>query len=533
MIHPKLVEAMFRPEFYPNRPEHVEFIETHISYIFVAGDYVYKVKRPVRFDFLDFSTLEKRRIFCNEELRLNRRLAPSVYLDVVEIAEDEKGNIVLGGGSRIIDYAVLMLRLPEDRMLQALIQEGKTGPGVMDIVAKKLADFHAHAATGEGIDEIGGVDTVRRNHDENFEETEKYLNITIPDHQYTFIKYYAFDFMQRNHDLFVKRVADHRIRDCHGDLHLEHICIMDPGRRGLSSDDVIVFDCIEFNERFRYEDIASEVAFLAMDLDCREHPDYAEAFVSSYIGHSLDCEIGDLLNFYKCYYAFVRGKVTSFRLEENDTGEAERRQEISEASHYFDCAYTYAAIPEKPTLFLMAGLTGTGKSVRADSLAPRVAASVIRTDVVRKELLGIHLSERHPEAFGTGLYADDITRKTYGRALELAEEKLMGGTSVIIDATFGKRADREKAVEFAESLGVYVFLIECVCPPDTVRNRLELRMKDDKGVSDGRWEIYLRQRETYDSITEIPEGLHIVLDTTQTPEECTYRALMKIKGFSP
>ena len=540
MTHPKLVPAMFRPEFYPHRPEHVEFVQTHASYIFIAGDYVYKVKKAVNFDFLDFTTIERRRFYCNEELRLNRRLAPDVYLDVLEIGEDERGNIVLGKGERIVDYAVLMRKLPRDRMLQTLLQQGKIDRPIMDVVARKLVDFHAHAATGGNIDEIGGVETMHRNHDENFEETRNYINITIPEYQYRFIKYYAYDFMNKNQALLAKRVKDHKIRDCHGDLHLEHICIIDSGTRShegdaltkdYSPDDIIIFDCIEFNERFRYEDVASEVAFLAMDFDYSGYPDCADAFVAAYIRHSGDREIHSLLNFYKCYYAYVRGKVISFRLGENSINPDEREEETSAASRHFDLAYTYSARLEKPTLILMAGLTGTGKSVRANSLAPRIGADIIRTDVLRKEMLHIEPGERHAEAFGAGIYAEDVTRNAYDRALELAAKKLTEGASVIIDATFGNREDRKNALMLAERLHADSFIIECICPENIVKERLELRLFDSKEASDGRWEIYLAQKETFDRIIEIPERSHIILDASLTPEECTYKALQKIKSF--
>jgi uncharacterized protein len=540
MTHPRLVEAMFRPEFYSHRPEHVEFIQTHISYIFIAGDYVYKVKKAVDFDFLDFTTIDRRRFYCNEELRLNRRLAPDVYLDVLEIGEDAKGNIVLGKGVRIVDYAVLMKKLPEERMLRTLLQQGKIDRPVMDAVAGKLSDFHAHAATGGNIDEIGGVETIHRNHDENFEETRNYINTTIPEYQYRFIKYYAYDFMDRHRDLLVKRVKDHKIRDCHGDLHLEHICIMDSGTlldeaRGpgnyYSPDDIIIFDCIEFNERFRYEDVASEVAFLAMDLDYNGYPDYADAFVSAYIRYSNDREIGSLQNFYKCYYAYVRGKVISFRLGDSSASQDDREEEITTASRYFDLAYTYAGRLEKPTLILMAGLTGTGKTVRANSLAPRIGADIIRTDILRKEMLHIAPADRHPEAFGEGIYRDDVTRKTYGRALELASEKLREGKSVIIDASYKSSADRQKALTAAAGLKADFFIIECICPENIIKERLALRASDKGEASDGRWEIYLAQKETFEKITEIPEQSHIIIDASLTPEACTYKALQKIKNF--
>jgi len=258
MTHPKLVEAMSNPEFYPHRSNSVELIQTHISYIFIAGDYVYKVKKAVDFGFLDFTTLEKRRYYCSEELRLNRRLAPEIYMGVVEICEDANGNLLLEKTDKIIEYAVKMKRLPQEKMLSTLFLEGKVDKSIMKPIARKLVEFHENAATGGEIDILGGVETIRKNHDENFDQTKPYINITIPENSYRFIKSYIYRFMERQHPLLKKRVANHRIRDCHGDLHLQHIWI---------NDDILIFDCIEFNKRFRYSDVAAEVAFLAMDRD--------------------------------------------------------------------------------------------------------------------------------------------------------------------------------------------------------------------------------------------------------------------------
>ena len=544
MTHPKLVEAMFRPEFYPHRPEQVELIQTHISYIFIAGTYVYKVKKAIDFGFLDFTTLDKRKYYCNEELILNRRLAPKVYLEVVEIGEDAGGNIVLGMKDRIVEYAVKMLKIPQEGMLKTLLHQGKVDHSIMDALARKLVDFHSHAATGGHIDEIGGLETIRRNHDENFEQTKNYVDITIPEVQYRFIKAYIYNFIDSHHALFAKRVAEHRIRDGHGDLHLEHICIMDPGspdkapdkamdrfRKDYDPDDIVIFDCIEFNERFRYDDVAAEVAFLAMDLDFNGYPDHSETFVNAYIKHSGDHEIRNLLNFYKCYYAYVRGKVVGFEINDNSIRQEERNEAAKAAAGYFNLAYTYAARLEKPTLILMSGLMGTGKSVRAKHIAPRVGAEIIQTDVVRKEILNIEPTEKHYEAFGRGIYSEEVTRKTYGRALELASQKLKEGRSVIIDASYKSRDDRRKAFEAAGRLHADFFIIECICPENIIKERLISRMSDKGEVSDGRWEIYLAQKEAFDAITEIPDSLHIILDTSSTPEESTYKALQKMRNF--
>jgi aminoglycoside phosphotransferase family enzyme/predicted kinase len=540
MTHPHLVETMIRPEFYPHRPDHVELIQTHISYIFIAGDYVFKVKKPLDFGFLDFTTLDKREFYCHEELRLNRRLAPKIYLDVVPICEDARGQLVLDNKGRIVEYAVKMLTLPREKMLKTLFQKGNVDHLIMHAVAEKLVDFHRHAATGGAIDEIGSIDTIRRNHDENFEETKTYVNITIPPHQYNFIKSNAHNFIDSHAALLNKRVRDHRIREGHGDLHLEHICIMDPespeeareGPVGINTERIIIFDCIEFNERFRYDDVAAEVAFLAMDLDFYGYSDYADTFVHAYIRHSGDSEIGKLLNFYKCYYAYVRGKVFGFKIHEDTVGHNEQEESAKIAARYFELAYMYAARLEKPTLILMAGLTGTGKSVRAKLIADYIGADIIVTDILRKEILNIAPTERHHEEFGKGIYSEEITRKTYERAHERASEKLRNGRSVIIDASYKSRIERQNASKEASRCGADFFILECICPEDIVRKRLDLRLSDTGEASDGRWEIYMAQKESFEAVTEINATSHIILDTSEPPEECVYKAIQRLKKFS-
>jgi len=506
MTHPGLVESMMQPGFYPHGPGTVELLQTHISYIFIAGDRVYKVKKAVDFGFLDFTTLEKRRHYCFEELRLNRRLAPDIYLEVIEIGDDGGGRLVLGKGRKTVECAVVMKKLPQGRMLKKLLAEQSVGPSVMEGVARKLADFHRRAETGGQIDEIGGIETIRRNHEENFAQTEKYIGTILPGYQYRFLKAYVSDFMSRHRDLFLKRVADHRIRDCHGDLHLEHICL---------TDGIVIFDCIEFNERFRYEDAAAEVAFLAMDLDFNGYPDHADRLIRAYMRDAGDPEISVLLPFYQCYYAYVRGKVTSFRSDDQAIDRDEKVHAAGIASRYFDFAYRYAARLEKPTLIIMAGLMGTGKSVLARDLETLLAAETIRTDVLRKEMLALPATQRHREDYGGGIYGEDVTVKTYERALERAAESLRAGRSVIIDASFGKGERRRKALETAAGLGADFYIVECVCPDTVVRNRLQQRLNDATEPSDGRWEIFAAQKKDFEPIREFVEGKHIVVDTSR------------------
>ena len=516
-----IFSAMKDPGFYPGRPQAVEVVQTHISYIFIAGDDVYKVKKAVDFGFLDFTDLAKRKYFCEEEVRLNRRLAPHTYLGVVELFENADGSISVGQGDRVVEYAVWMRRLPQDRMLKKLIGAADFDPAVMDAIARKVADFHAQAATGHGIDEMGGLETIRRNHDENFQQTQKYIGVTITETQYSSIGRYVHRFLEEKETLLEERVRDHHIRDCHGDLHLEHIVV---------GEEITIFDCIEFNERFRYADAAAEVAFLAMDLDYNGYSALADRFVHAYTQYAGDTGIPVLLNFYRCYYAYVRGKVVSFRLDDPAISPEDRDAARQMAARYFDLAYTYAARLERPTLLLMTGLMGTGKSVLARLIAPRLGARIIQNDVLRKELLGIAPAERHYEAFGQGIYSADMSARTYEEARRQASEALRAGQSVIIDASYKRWEERERALETARQIGADYLVIECVCPDDIVRTRLDSRMSTQAEASDGRWDLYLAQKADFDPITEVGPERHLSIDTSATPESCA-EAIVEGRGY--
>jgi hypothetical protein len=315
-------------------------------------------------------------------------------------------------------------------------------------------------------------------------------------------------------------VKEHRIRDCHGDLHIEHICL---------TDGVVIFDCIEFNERFRFSDTAAEVAFLAMDLDFNGYPDHATAFVDAYVRHSGDTELLKLLNFYRTYYAYVRGKVISFRLDDRAIGKQDREAAKELASRYFDLAYAYAARPEKKTLILTAGLMGTGKSVLASRLASLFQAEIIRMDVVRKEMLHIDPEEHRYEEFGKGIYSEEVSRRVYDRALEAAASRLRAGNSVIIDASFKSRTERLKAAQIAKDLQADFFILECRLPDRLITQRLEARMSEKGEVSDGRADILEAQKGDFEPIDEVSARSRIVVETSRDPDRCAHGVITEIK----
>jgi aminoglycoside phosphotransferase family enzyme len=309
-----------------------------MSFIFLAGEYVYKIKKPVNLGYLDYTTLEKRHFFCRQELELNRRLCPDVYLAVVPITMSLRGakrrsNLVrIEGQGKATEYAVKMKRLPQDRMMDVLLPRGEVTPEMVARVAEKLAGFHKKAETNEEIAAFGRLDVIRHNCDENFAQAKKYIGLTIFRAKYERIKGYADNFIQSNASLFERRAKEGRIRDCHGDLHAAHVCF---------TDDICIYDCIEFNDRFRYGDVASEIAFLAMDLDRYRQAGLSRHLVNTYVKLGHDEELQKLLNFYKCYRAYVRGKVESFKLDDPYIREEEKAKVLAAAQSYFQLAESY------------------------------------------------------------------------------------------------------------------------------------------------------------------------------------------------
>jgi aminoglycoside phosphotransferase family enzyme len=302
-----------------------------MSFIFLTGEYVYKLKKPVNLGYLDYTTLEKRHFFCHQELELNRRLCPSAYLAVVPIIK-KKGELRIEGQGKAIEYAVKMKQLPQDRMMDLLLSRGQVTPEMVARVAEKLVNFHQKAETNPEIAAFGKLDVIRQNSDENFAQTEKYIGLTIFRAKYERIKGYTDNFINSNASLFDKRVRESRIRDCHGDLHAAHVCF---------TDDICIYDCIEFNDRFRYCDVASEIAFLGMDLDRYRQAGLSRHLVNTYVGLSHDEELRKLLNFYKCYRAYVRGKVESFELDDPLILQTEKAKALDSARGYFELAESY------------------------------------------------------------------------------------------------------------------------------------------------------------------------------------------------
>ena len=326
----QIVEALLKPEAYDEDPGEIELCQTHISFVFLTRKFVYKVKKAVNFGFLDFSTLEKRRFFCERELELNRRLCDDMYLEVVPI--NKSNGIKIKGDGETVEYAVKMKRMPQNKIMSKLLEENKVDNRLIGEIAKIIADFHAKAETNKRISEFGFLTTVGKNWTENFEQTKEYVGKTLSEKEFKLIREKVETFMREQKPLFDERIAEGKIRDCHGDIHSGNIFI---------TDKIYIFDAIEFNERFRYSDVAADIAFLAMDLDFRKRLDLSEFFVKKYIKYSKDEELMKLLSFYKCYRAYVRGKVVGFKLNDPNIDLEEKKRASKEAKAYFKLASDY------------------------------------------------------------------------------------------------------------------------------------------------------------------------------------------------
>ena len=329
---PAYIQSLLAPANYTHPVAKVELVQTHISFVLLAGDFVYKFKKPVNFGFLDFSTLEKRQACCYQELVLNRRLCPDIYLGLIRVTEQD-GGYALDGQGAVVEYGIKMKRMPEDRMMVNLIRAGAVDESHIDALVSVLADFYGQAETNEQIRQFGTAEAVAVNVLENFDQTVGFIDQGALDrNQFETISAYAKNFLA-NQDIFQRRIDGGYIRDCHGDLYSANICL---------ADRIYIFDCIEFNQRFRYCDVASDVAFLAMDLDYHNLPELSHRFIDGFVRTTRDEGLVAILDFYKCYRAYVRGKIGLFTASDPAVPAPVRAATLENSAKYFALAEQYA-----------------------------------------------------------------------------------------------------------------------------------------------------------------------------------------------
>lgn len=507
MLLPWHIEGLLEARAYPppSPPETITLSQTHISYLLFTPEFVYKIKKPVDFGFLDFTTLEKRRHFCLEEVRLNRRLAPDVYIGVVEITS-KGGRVYMEGTGETIEYAVKMRRLKPETILEEMLESvtEKTIEGI----AETIAAFHEGAETNDEISGFGAPEVIKRNTEENFSQTSAFISGIISQALFDSIRGYTEGFIDAKKKLFLRRVDKGFIRDCHGDIHCEHISI---GER------INIIDCIEFNERFRFSDVVADIAFLSMDLDFHNRSDLAKKLDRAYFRASGDPDGTVLMNFYKSYRAYIRGKVESFKYLEPEVTEVERQEAYINARHHFHLAGQYARGGFRPMMIIIRGLSGTGKSTLARALGDATDAVVLSTDAVRKELAGLDAGAHRFEGFEEGIYSDEFSEKTYSALIERGIKHIRSGRTCVLDATFSKSRFLERARAGAEGAGLtpgLFHVFECTAGDAAVKKRLGERLGTEQpapgaAVSDINWDLYLKQKAAYEEIS----GPHVKIDS--------------------
>jgi aminoglycoside phosphotransferase family enzyme/predicted kinase len=497
----------------------VKLIQTHTSWVFLTGQYAYKIKKPVFFGFLDYTTLSLRKKFCYEEFRLNQLLAPDIYYDVLPIIKKGK-TIKLGSKTsnegEVIDYAIKMRELPQRSIMTNLLLEKKVTFSVIEEIARIIAKFHKRSRSQIAYYQYGSLETIKYNWDENFAQTEPFLGITITQKIFNNIKNAVEDFCQKNKYLFLKRIYDQKIIKCHGDLHSENIFV---------ADKVYIFDSLEFNPRFAISDVASEVAFLLMDLEFYHHKHLSDFFLDRYLVYTRDWELLKLLDFYKCYRAYVRGKVTSFNLNDRGINPAEKEKALKKATRYFLLAESYAKLLRSPKrLIMIMGLPASGKTYYAQRLAQVLGAHHLSTDIIRKEITNTPIEEHCFDGYGKGIYRPEISEKTYSELYHRTYNYLSNGISCVVDATFAWESSRIELETIADQTQAEFYIIHCMAPEKVILKRLKKRTQEFS-FSDATPEVYYRIKEYF----EPPKNKknYLKIDTSK-PFKTNLRRLLKL-----
>ncbi|GAP95071.1 bifunctional aminoglycoside phosphotransferase/ATP-binding protein [Leptolyngbya sp. NIES-2104] len=481
---PPIVEALLDPALYDHPVKgSIELIQTHVSYVFLTGDYVYKLKKPVNFGFLDYSTLEKRKFYCEEELRLNKRGAAELYLGILPIAQNGE-TFILGGEGELVDYVVKMQQFPQETLLSAMYDRGELTEQHLIDLAKVMAAFHKSAPTNDYILSFGEVSQIRQAIDENYDQTVGYIGVAQTQEQFDQTKAYTDQLFAESESLFKSRVEQRFIRECHGDVHLRNICFW--------NSKILLFDCIEFNEPFRFVDTMFDIAYIIMDFDARNRPDLSNLFLNSYLEQSGDWEGLQVLPLYNSRQSYVRAKVTSFLLSDPSVPESVKEESKETASRYYRLSWEYTK-PKQGKIVLMSGLSGSGKSTIAAKLARESGAIQIRSDAVRKHLGGVAPDEKGDAS----LYSSEMTQKTYDRLLKLGVTLASQGYTVILDAKYDRQALRAPVIEQAQAHGIPVEVLYCEASEEELRDRIAQRQGD---ISDADLDVLAEQ--SFEAFTE-------------------------------
>jgi aminoglycoside phosphotransferase family enzyme/predicted kinase len=501
--HDRLIQALTDRALYEHPTTEIAVLQTHISWVVLTGPYAYKLKKPVNLGFVDFSTLAKRHFFCQEELRLNRRLAPQLYLEVVALYGTPERPYFHGQGAPI-EYAVKMTQFAQDTLLSHLIDAGQLQVAHIDRLAHTVSAFHARIATADPRSRFGTPEVIYQPVHDNFQHLFDVIDDPVRHaHARTLEAWCQRTFAARRRD-FRARKRHGFVRECHGDMHLGNMILLD--------DDMVIFDCIEFNDNLRWIDVASDVAFLTMDLEDRGRPDLAHRFLNGYLEATGDYGLLLFLPFYLIYRATVRAKVAGIRLGQSDLSPAEAAQVREAFGSYLDLADRYAR-PSRPRLLITHGLSGSGKTFATQQLVEAAGAIRIRSDVERKRLFGLAPLERSTDRSELDLYAPDVTRRTYAHLARQVARVVEAGFTVVVDATFLKRTQRDAFRRLAARLGVPFTLLEFRAHAETLRRRVAHRSAHADDASEADLAVLHGQLATLEPLTAAEQASALTIDT--------------------
>lgn len=497
----RLIAALGDPGRYPHPVERVEVLETHISCVLLAGDYAYKIKKPLDLGFLDFRTLDARRHFCLEELRLNRRLAPDLYLAVVAITGSPDDPVPDGEGPAI-EYAVKMRRFSQDALLDRVLARGELTAGHIDSLAARIAAFHQQTGRSGPGERFGNRERILAPAVENFDQIWPMLEDEQDIAELAALRAWTGREYRDRQDLFAMRSQGGFIRECHGDLHLGNMALVDG--------QIAIFDCIEFNETFRWIDVMNEAAFLFMDLVHRKRPDFAFHFLNAYLELTGDYEGMGVFRFYLVYRALVRAKVTLIRAHQPGLGEREKQSLLDEYRTHIRLAQRFAS-PGKPAVIINHGLPGSGKTTLSQDAVENVGAIRVRSDVERKRMHGLRIGVSTDSEIGEGLYTAGATKLTYERLAALARSVVQAGYPVIVDATFLKRAQREAFRRLGGEANVPFVILDYCADENTLRKRILQRESEGRDASEADLAVLEHQLASQESLggNELPFVIHV------------------------
>lgn len=515
-----LVAGLCRASAYPQPPEAIAHLQTHISHVFLAGGFAYKIKKPLTLGFLDYASLAKRHAACREELRINRRLAPVLYLDVVPITGTPAQPLLEGRGDAI-EYAVKMRAFAQDDLMDAMLRRGALTSRLVDEVAHDLADFHHSLTPALMSSGHGRAQGVVEPALQNFEQLMPMVREQAVTEALHSLRQWTEDQGRHLQDVFESRRHQGQVRECHGDLHLGNIA--------LYQDKVQMFDAIEFNEALRWIDVMSEVAFLAMDLGCRQRPDFAFRLLNQYLERTGDYAGVAVLRFYLVYRAMVRAKVLMLRALQSDLPPRQRAQMESDCHRHISWALGTARA-SRPLLIILHGFSGSGKTSRSMTLVEGLGAIRLRSDVERKRMHGIGVLTRPGHGVGQGLYESSASDATYEQLEMLAQPALRAGYPVIVDAAFLMRAQRDRFAQLAQRLDVPFVIADFTAGTEVLRERVAARMALGSDASDADVHVLDHQLLHAEPLSDEELGHVVVFDTERLDKRAVREQAGQLHG---